>query len=1157
MNSAHRSTFVFRRKHLLAMAIHSTLLAPLVAHAATGQQVADGISLIVPAGNYATTLQSAHALYALNGGSVVATDADVTTSGDYANGLMATTGGTIDASGVSASTSGYSTAAASAVGPGSAVNIHGGIYSTSGVYAQAISVESGGAIIIDRDSRTGEGAVIHTTSASSRGLAANNGSIVANGVTIKTEGDKVGTLGAEGALAIGGGSVALTDSTIETLGSFASGIYAETGSSLSMRDGAILTKGQGASGAALYGDASGLLSDVDIRTEGAQARGVVSRSVGSVMSVDHGRIATLGSSAYGVHALEGGRADLAGTAIETGGVGAHGILIEGVDSSVNYQGGTISTTGVSSHGIFASEGHVSASGVAIHATGDKARGVEAHAATADLVGVSIKTEGNRADDYSATGVVASDGGSIRLSNSQIETTGYWSDGMVAENAGSSISMRGGNILATGDRSQGAVAYSGNTAISLTDVNVRTEGESGRGIVSSGVSGGIASSITMVGGSVTTLGGDATGAYVSEGAKLDLQDAHVRTEGAGSWASQVNGTLDMNGGSLVSAQYGAINAIGDAAIALTNGVQVIGGNGALLSIADEASAVRLTMNNAVYAEGDIIGIDTDRNGSVQVNTDVALTNGSLWKGRTSAVRDLSVDSNSQWTMTGNSVVSSLSLSEGTIAFAAPTFGDYKTLRVTGDFAGSGGTVVLNSELNAGGALSNQNTDRLLIGGNVVTTGTTWLQVTPNGLGDLTDSNKNGMVDASEGISLVQVAGDSRADAFALRGGYVAAGPWQYTLHAFGPDQADAHQNALGTGDLNWDYRLGNRYVADPDKPVNPGKPDPEEEVKPIVTRPAVVPQLPSYIAAPTALLAYGTQINNTLHQRLGEIRNAPIKDNESLGGEVFARYMGGEYRYSSDRTFSDYGYDFDQQINALQLGGSILAWMGDGGALRAGWALDKGTTRVTPKAADGASRAKYDVNGVSGWLTWQQVSGFYVDAVVGGQRFSGDVGTDLRGNDVATVKANGWHASVETGYPFALGGGWSLEPQAQVTYQSLTFRDIQDADGLTTRIDPVGQTTTRLGARLTKTDKATFAPYLRADVIRTVGGRAKVNAASDVWNISENFAGGRVGTSYRLGAGMTSQLTRSLAVYGEADYQHGTSDNGFRGWAGNIGLRWNF
>lgn len=552
-----------------------------------------------------------------------------------------------------------------------------------------------------------------------------------------------------------------------------------------------------------------------------------------------------------------------------------------------------------------------------------------------------------------------------------------------------------------------------------------------------------------------------------------------------------------------------------------------------------------------------------------------------------------------TLSGYGTVNGDVTNNGTIAPGSGVPGStaFGALTINGDYTSNNGVVRVNTVLNDGGALSNQQTDRLLIVGNV--TGTTVLDVRPQGSGASTDLNGNNIVDANEGISLVQVGhsnpdhggiitsiesfdastvSNANAGSFVLKGGYVAVGPWMYNLYAFGPDQVDASQNLLPNGAvLDWDYRLASTYETPTPTPTPTPAPTPTPTPAPAPTptpapapgpfdpqpdsRKAVAPQVGSYVSSATALLGYGGQTIDTLHQRLGEIRNVQAKDNDDLGGEIFARYIGTQYKYSSDRNFNQYGYDFDQQINTLQLGGSIMGWSTDKSSIRAGWAVDTGSTTVTPKATSiGGSSTKYNAHGAQAWLTWQQDNGFYVDAIVGGENYNGKVSTNLRGSDVATIRAHGWTASVETGYPFQLGKGWALEPQAQLKYQSLVFKDVQDQDALNVKLGNVGQATYRLGARLTKSDNAKFSPYLRADYINTVGGRQQVDVTSSEWtDVQASFAGGRAGASYRLGAGATSQFTKSkkLALYGEVDYQGALNGYGTSGWTANVGLRWNF
>ena len=187
--------------------------------------------------------------------------------------------------------------------------------------------------------------------------------------------------------------------------------------------------------------------------------------------------------------------------------------------------------------------------------------------------------------------------------------------------------------------------------------------------------------------------------------------------------------------------------------------------------------------------------------------------------------------------------------GLITLAGATPGN--VLSVHGNYSSSNGTLVLNTELNAGGPLSNQFTDRLLINGNA--SGNTTVQVKPTGSGAFTST---GAPTPSSGISIIQVGGASSPSAFSLPGGYVAGGatsPFQYGLNAYGPGSpfglADPSQSLVGNPTGHWDFRLQNVFVT-PSGPVTPGTPLPPE------ARLAVAPQVPAYITAPTALFNAG-------------------------------------------------------------------------------------------------------------------------------------------------------------------------------------------------------------------------------------------------------------------------------------------------------------
>jgi outer membrane autotransporter protein len=736
----------------------------------------------------------------------------------------------------------------------------------------------------------------------------------------------------------------------------------------------------------------------------------------------------------------------------------------------------------------------------------------------------------------------------------------------------------------------ALSVANGSVATLQGGTVRSEFGIGLGVIGrGGVEGAAEAAQATVTGS--NISGGRYGASVGNGGLLVASGTQIAgTGGSGTGINVSSGTARLTDGTSVSGVVNGVTLYGDsrggdvpdpgrhlivdnatvagstgaavrvqylrpvdttATLSIVNGGRLVGGNGTAVQV---DARMQLTMDVAGSAiTGDIVA-DKTATADITLGDRAVLSGGMTGTGITAGV-----DATASWQATRSSSVGSLRL-DGTLAFAA---GDtHKVVDLAGNLSGAGGRLTLNTLMNAGGA--DQSTDRLLIRGDVTTTGTTLVTIVPTGEGALTDTNRNGAVDASEGISIIQVAGASRREAFALAGEYVAAGPWQYTLHAFGPGEVDPAQSQLGAGSpFQWDYRLGNRYVSDcgddchpvePGNPVDPTDPVPPGEPGP-VDRVAVVPQLPSYMLAPMALQNYGNTLSDGLHQRLGEIRDSAYGAN--VGGEVFARAIGSQLNYSRNLSFQRYGYDFDQQINALQVGGGIVAVDSDQGSVRAGWALDHGTTRVTPSAADGNSRAKYFANGGSIWVTYQHGSGLWVDGVLGVRRFQGDVSTDLRGEDVGRLRAQGWTMSVEVGKPLPLGGDWTVEPQFQFRVQQLNFRDFRDKDGLDIRLGNSVQSTSRLGIQIGRTANPVLAPYGRLDLIHTSNGNPTLSASSEAWNAGDTFQTGNTGNSYRVAAGATSQLTDHVQLYGEGTWQHYVGGYGLKGWSANVGVRVTF
>jgi outer membrane autotransporter protein len=1112
-------------RRILACTIAAALFAPGISMAVTGQQLADGTELTLAPGEYDTSDIGLATLYARNSGSITADG------------------------GVVVNTTGLQAYGAWTTGVGSSLVFNGGSISTSGQATHGVYNSFGGTVTLGADA-SGTGTTITTAANNAYGLF----NTAANGPS----------------------SLSATNLTINTSGANGVGAY-NTAGSMSLTDSSVLTTGAGSIGISTAGGGQTNLTNVNVVTQGNSSSHAASfdGSTGATQAqITGGSYSTFGNQSHGILVTMGADVVLANTTVQTSGTSSYGVMLDKDGSSVTFNNVKISTSGNQSWGIWlvTPNAVVKMDDVTVTTTGASATAIDNYAADVELTGGNIITTGAGSHGLYAS-LEYGNNTVINGTNVDVLTEGTGSLGAFARR-GAGISLTNSRITTLGNSAIGFNVDAMSTG-SLVNTPVQTSGTQAHGVYSAG-------NTTVQGGTVNTFGDQAYGVAVAttnlaSPGQLSLDNVNVFTRGVSSYAAAIGaggGSLSVNGGLLSSSQAAVFGIVSSGAattdIQLTNGAAAVSDSGVLMNVVNPDNQVNLTLDRNVVAQGDIV-FDPSLTGdgaAPAANVNVVLSNGSQWNGATQGVvNDLSLDGGSVWMMTGDSSVGQLVLNNSSIQFAPPSSGDYKTLTVNGDFSGSGGIISMNTLLNEGGPLSNQQTDRLLITGDVTTTGTTLLAVNPQGTGASAPVDNGGVVGPGDGISLVQVGGTSRADAFALSNGYVAVGPYQYKLYAFGPGQTDPVQNALPSGELNWDYRLAPKYVEDPGNGGDPGdggtgKPDPEgggTPINPPVIDPPVqdlVAQLPSYIVAPTALLTYGDTLIDTLHQRLGEIRNTGQVD--SRGGELFVRYIGSQQRYASSQRA--YGYDFDQQINAVQLGGSLISLTNDASSLRLGWALDKGVTRVTPRVYDSedSSFGRYDAHGVSAWMTWQQNNGFYVDAVVGGERYQGTVNTAVRGA-VANIRASGWTASVETGYPFAMGGGWWVEPQLQLKHQSLSFNPFQDVDNINTQIQVGGSTSTRAGVRFTKTDNPLFSPYGRVDLIHASGGHSKTTASNPAWGElgTGTFDGGRLGNTVRVGAGASSRLTPYLSLYGEADYLHATSDYGTRGWQANVGVRFEF
>lgn len=323
----------------------------------------------------------------------------------------------------------------------------------------------------------------------------------------------------------------------------------------------------------------------------------------------------------------------------------------------------------------------------------------------------------------------------------------------------------------------------------------------------------------------------------------------------------------------------------------------------------------------------------------------------------------------------------------------------TLTIAGNYTSNGGMLEIEAELGT----DNSPTDLLVVTGDTILgSGKTLVNViNVGGAGGKT---------IGDGIKIIEVGGASAADAFALAGPAIG-GAYRY----------DLFQNDL-TGTLD----DGNWYLRST----------------------GLAPTLPVYENHPQVLL--GMVALPTLQQRVGNrywsMLGGAAAGNASDAGQnaIWTRIEGAHGRVKSKASTADASYDSDTSLVQVGLDGQLSA--GANGMLIGGLTAQysRATADIFSSLGDGGNATTSF--GIGATLTWYGENGFYVD----GQAQIATLRSDLTAAGIGTIgdgiHGSGHALSLEAGRKTALGGGWSLTPQAQLAYASVDFDAFTDRFG---------------------------------------------------------------------------------------------------------------
>jgi outer membrane autotransporter protein len=160
-----------------------------------------------------------------------------------------------------------------------------------------------------------------------------------------------------------------------------------------------------------------------------------------------------------------------------------------------------------------------------------------------------------------------------------------------------------------------------------------------------------------------------------------------------------------------------------------------------------------------------------------------------------------------------------------------------------------------------------------------------------------------------------------------------------------------------------------------------------------------------------------------------------------------------------------------------------------------------------------------------------------------------------------VDTNGFGlgTSLEGGYPFQLGNGAVLEPQAQLSYQTIDLNDTSDI-AAQIRFTDVQSLVGRLGLRLsTRSDLDTGSDgnvrqaltWMRVSLLNEFLGQPETQFSAQ--NGFVPFQSDISGLSFKIDAGLDADVAEGVSVYGDVAFQQQFQHND-HAFGGEVGLK---
>ena len=278
-----------------------------------------------------------------------------------------------------------------------------------------------------------------------------------------------------------------------------------------------------------------------------------------------------------------------------------------------------------------------------------------------------------------------------------------------------------------------------------------------------------------------------------------------------------------------------------------------------------------------------------------------------------------------------------------------------------------------------------------------------------------------------------------------------------------------------------------------------------------------------------LLAW-RQEDSAMSQRLGDLRRS--KEGQGL----WTRMSRGEFEYDGQ---------YKNQYDFFQLGWDMA---------RGSWHYGAAVSYNDGETSYASGRGENSSASLSLYGTWLGEAGHYADIVLKGGRLDNeyDIYTEA-GHTHGDYDMWGTSLSGEYGRKIAVGGGWYVTPQAQLTVMHVGSEDYATDNGIRVHQDGLSSAVGRAGLELGRDMGDRGSVYVKASLLHDFAGSADTYLSlNGVTNEYEQDIGD---TWWEAGFGVDLRLSEATWLYADVARTFGGDID--TPWQWNAGVRWGF